>query len=61
MTKNSTPSEILAEIMQQSLTKNPELAAKQARLLQMLSNDTNSPRPADSTESRQGVSEGDDQ
>lgn len=51
MAKNSQAPKALAAVMQASLTKNPQLADKQRRLLAKLSSDTNEPLPDDSTPS----------
>jgi len=51
MNDKSKASELLTKQLQRSLSKNPELAAKQRRLLAKLSASTNSPQPSDSTNS----------
>lgn len=49
MTSNSTPSDVLSQIMQAGLSKSAHLAEKQRRLLQMISASSNSEPPVDST------------
>lgn len=57
MEQHSKPSDLLSQIMLDSLSKDPALAAKQRRLLAALSTDTKSvPQPAGST-SQSGLSQ----
>ncbi len=52
---NSDSSKLLAKLMSSSLSKNPALAAKQRRLLDVLSGATKSGSPSDSMPSESGT------
>ena len=52
---NSDSSKLLAELMSNSLSKNPALAAKQRRLLDVLSKGTKSEPPSESMPSESGA------
>lgn len=51
MPTNSTPSDLMSDLLQATLVKQPELAQKQLRLLQKISADSSSKPPAGSNDS----------
>jgi hypothetical protein len=55
MANNSNPSAVLSELMRASLSKNPALASKQQRLLQKISEGSNSKQPGVSNGSEPGA------